>query len=407
MPLGSDLQDQPLRFGAFELDIQSGELRKHGHRIRTPNQSLQVLKVLLERPGEIVEREELYRKLWPNDVFVDFERSLNASVRKLRRSLRDSAAAPRYIETIPRRGYTFIGKLEEPQFSPTAVPVDGSVAENRTMLSTPESDVVPAQTARGRRTIAAWAAACLTLAGAAFSFHAYWGRNRSHFDWISIERVTATGDVTAAAISPDGRYVIYASSNRGRESLRMRQLATATEMELIPAADVSYRKLVFSPDGDLIYYVKDESGRLPSLYSKPLLGGAEKKILENVPGPGDLSPDGKSFTFIRNLASGESTLMVARVDGSEERKLAVRHHPSYFGSSGSPRRRGVPYLQTAGPAWSPDGTQIACCTFRSALTSGVAAIGFGDPDIHVAGRAGIVNNASIGRPGHNTASTRS
>jgi Tol biopolymer transport system component len=170
-------------------------------------------------------------------------------------------------------------------------------------------------------------------------------------------------------MSPDGRYVIYAASDGGRENLRLRQLATATEMEVIPAADVSYRKLVFSRDGSLIYYVKDENGRLPSLYSKPVLGGTERIISENVSGPGDLSPDGNNFAFIRKLPSGESALMVTNVDGSGERKLAARHHPAFFGSSGTPPRRGMPNLTVPGPAWSPDGKQIACPAAISAASS--------------------------------------
>jgi DNA-binding winged helix-turn-helix (wHTH) protein len=101
-----------IRFGPFEADFQSQELKKHGVRLRLPGQSFQILKVLVERPGELVTREELRQTLWPSDTFVDFEHSLNAAVNRLRECLGDDADNPRYIETLPRRGYRFIGAVE-------------------------------------------------------------------------------------------------------------------------------------------------------------------------------------------------------------------------------------------------------------------------------------------------------
>ena len=103
----------PVRFGAFELDLRAGELRKNGAKIKLQEQPLQVLGMLLERPGEAVTREELQRKLWSGDTFVDFEHSLNAAVKRLREALSDSADNPRFIETLPRHGYRFIAPLHE------------------------------------------------------------------------------------------------------------------------------------------------------------------------------------------------------------------------------------------------------------------------------------------------------
>ncbi|MGA2535765.1 MAG: winged helix-turn-helix domain-containing protein [Terracidiphilus sp.] len=101
--------EKPVRFGLFELDLKTRQLTKNGVNIRLAQQSIQVLSLLLEHPGEIVTREELRRHLWPSDVFVDFDHGLNKSVQKLRDALGDSAGSPRYIETIPRIGYRFIG----------------------------------------------------------------------------------------------------------------------------------------------------------------------------------------------------------------------------------------------------------------------------------------------------------
>jgi len=98
-----------LRFGAFDVDLDAGELRKQGLRLRLQEQPFQVLTALLERPGEVVTREELVRRLWPDGTFVDFDRGLNAAVTRLRQALSDSADAPKYVETVARRGYRFIG----------------------------------------------------------------------------------------------------------------------------------------------------------------------------------------------------------------------------------------------------------------------------------------------------------
>src|SRR6516162_1274964 len=99
------------RFGAFEINLQSRELRKNGIRMRLSGQPFQVLAVLIERAGEAVTREELQSKLWSADTFVDFDHGLNNAVARIREVLDDSSDTPRYVETIPRRGYRFIGTL--------------------------------------------------------------------------------------------------------------------------------------------------------------------------------------------------------------------------------------------------------------------------------------------------------
>src|SRR5215469_6717235 len=102
---------QAIRFGDFEVDLQSGQLRKHGLRIKLQDQPFQILAMMLERPGEVVTREELRERLWPSDTFVDFDHGLNNAVNRLREALNDSVEEPRFIETLPRRGYLFIAKV--------------------------------------------------------------------------------------------------------------------------------------------------------------------------------------------------------------------------------------------------------------------------------------------------------
>lgn len=100
------------RFGVFEADLSLGELRKSGRRVRLQEQPFQILVLLLERPGEIVPREEVRQKLWAADTFVDFDHSLNTAIKKVREALGDSASSPRYVETIARRGYRFLAAVE-------------------------------------------------------------------------------------------------------------------------------------------------------------------------------------------------------------------------------------------------------------------------------------------------------
>lgn len=100
------------RFGDFEADLRAGELRRHGHRLRVTGRPMQILALLLERPGELLTRKELQEKLWPADTFVDFEHGVNSAVQTLRRALCDSHKKPRFIETLPRRGYRFIAPVE-------------------------------------------------------------------------------------------------------------------------------------------------------------------------------------------------------------------------------------------------------------------------------------------------------
>jgi len=107
-----DAQGRRFRFGLYEVNESSGELRKNGDRLRLQEQPFQVLLMLLESPGEVISREELRERLWPADTFVDFDHSLNTAINKLREALGDTAGNPRFIETLPRRGYRFIAPVE-------------------------------------------------------------------------------------------------------------------------------------------------------------------------------------------------------------------------------------------------------------------------------------------------------
>src|SRR5260370_7540168 len=102
-----------LRFGLFELDRRARKLHKDGQRVRLQDQPFRVLEILLEKPGTLVTRQELRRRLWPTDINVEFEVGLNAAIKRLRLALGDSASHPRFIETVPKRGYCFIASVQD------------------------------------------------------------------------------------------------------------------------------------------------------------------------------------------------------------------------------------------------------------------------------------------------------
>ena len=120
VPVRSDNSSRIFRFGIFEVDLEAGDLRRNGFRVKLQEQPLLVLAALLERPGQIITREELKNKLWPADTFVDFDHSLNAAIKRLRDALGESADNPVFLETLARREYRFIGNVGNAAANPAA-----------------------------------------------------------------------------------------------------------------------------------------------------------------------------------------------------------------------------------------------------------------------------------------------
>src|SRR6266404_2303128 len=182
----TSIYPQRVRFGPFEADLETHELWKNGVKLKLGGQPFEILALLLNRPGQMVSREELQKEIWTADTFVDFNHGLNAAVNKLRETLSDSAEEPKYIETLPRRGYRFIGTIEnavselkagrampvtmEFVVPPPLMPVMAQ-AQTASMART-----VTVQDARvsTRRRLAAWVFAVAALAGGAVIVHRWW-----------------------------------------------------------------------------------------------------------------------------------------------------------------------------------------------------------------------------------------
>ena len=161
-------QTRRTRFGPYEVDLRSGEVHKHGIRLKLQDQPFQVLAILLERSGEVVTRDELRQKLWPADTFVDFDTGLNSAIKKLRDVLSDSADEPRYIETLPRRGYRFIAPVENGA-PPKSAPVELRVVPAPTLRKGP-------QLWYQRRVVVAAAIAALLAVAALVTWRVYFAR---------------------------------------------------------------------------------------------------------------------------------------------------------------------------------------------------------------------------------------
>jgi Tol biopolymer transport system component/DNA-binding winged helix-turn-helix (wHTH) protein len=352
-----------VRFGSFQMDFRRGELRRDGHRVKLQGQPFHVLSMLLQHPGEVVTREELRRKIWPQDTFVDFDTGLYTAVKKLRLALNDTAVNPRFIETISRRGYRFLMEVQPAEsatnnqhsvFSPATSQAGATAAEPGTAPAKP-ADSTPL-TRRIMLLTIAGLTVCLifVLLLAAYRLRSRPPKGQTTFEsagW-KMSRLTTVGNCYDAIISPNGEFVAYVQDAGGTQSLWLRQIATGSDSRLIAPGEHRYWGLTFSPGGEYIYYVASRPGgpgagarQDAALYRIALIGGPGIKLKEKLDSPVSFSPDGRLYAFVREDSSlHESTLMVASVDGDAERKLATSQLPDYFDF----------------PSWSPDGMTIAC-----------------------------------------------
>jgi TolB-like protein/DNA-binding winged helix-turn-helix (wHTH) protein len=158
-------RSRPVRFGTFEADLNTRELRKSGLRIKLQGQPFEILVMLLERPGELVTREDLQQRLWPTDTFVDFDHGVNAAMNRLREALGDSAENPRFVETVPRRGYRFIAPIDSQVSAPSGSSVAPAEGSSSTEISAATQVVSPASGKHGKIIAAALVAAIALALG--------------------------------------------------------------------------------------------------------------------------------------------------------------------------------------------------------------------------------------------------
>ena len=332
-----------VRFGAFEVDSTAGKLFKSGIPIKLQPQPVRVLLLLTERPGQVVTREEIQRCLWGDSTFVDFERGINFSINQIRGALSDNAEKPRYIETVPRVGYRFIAQLNGGSVSDSvaapaaATPSSGNLydwpAETRMATAAiPETPPIPRSHWRWIGVLSIAGAAVIALA-AVYGVHKWFSRNRNpDLQTVQITRLTDAGTAEDVAISPDGRYVIYALRDGEKQGLWLRQVATRSDVQILAPDTNGFHGLTFSPDGEYIYFVRSDKNDpfFKYLYSMPVLGGPPRKLATDVDSPVSFSPDGQQFVYEHCIpARNDLELKVVEAGGGES-LLATIHNASCF-----------------------------------------------------------------------------
>jgi DNA-binding winged helix-turn-helix (wHTH) protein/Tol biopolymer transport system component len=334
-----------VRFGPFELDPQSGELFKLGHKLNLHGQPIQVLSILLDRPGELITREEFCQRLWPQDTFVDFEHSLNTAIKKLRQTLDDDPDAPRYIETLPRKGYRFIAALE--------VEVDATAAPADDHHESPQSLPGPKLRWIGKLL----AAAVFLLIAAAVLYSIY--RPRTPVV-TSIHRLTSTAHQKGcSALVTDGTRVYFGEWFDGKSHLA--QIATTGgEVSYIDAPLIQTPCITdISSDGSELL-VADVSFNSMEVFNWIVLlpGGPARRI------PGQFYwgtwflPSSKRIVYTN--PSDLRSLLTVNSDGSEARPLMSL--PGETGSSVavSPDGNRIRFATSDGKMWESrlDGTGL-------------------------------------------------
>ncbi len=324
-----------VRFGLFELDLKAGQLSRNGSQLRLPQQPLQLLAALLERPGEIVTREELRQRLWASDVFVDFDHGLNKSVQKLREALGDSATSPRYIETIPRVGYRFIAPVKN-----GTLPLE-SAADIHTPQKSPDSPASPPAVPLAGNQRARWitsTAVVLVVACAAIAMYVALRPGPRTLQYTQL--TDFTDSASTPALSPDGHMLAFirgSSPFMSADEIYVKILPNGEARRVTSDASLKYN-LAFSPDGSQLAYTVMEDKSF-STYTVPVLGGDPHRLLSNAAGLSWLNSQQLLFSRIRSgLHLG---IVTETVTGGDFRELYYPPHERAMAhySYASPDRR--------------------------------------------------------------------
>lgn len=354
-PLAISSTESTIRFGLFELDLNSRQLMKNGARVRLPQQPIRILSILLERPGEIVTREELRRRLWPSDVFVDFDHGLNKAIQKLRDALGDSAGSPRYIETIPRVGYRFIAPVNGVRAIVDAQQETNGVLPERAPGSSPNGKIGEAGPRPWRWLVPAAGIVILAACAAVGIVVARWSHEPPKVVYTQL--TDFTDSAVAPALSPDGHMVAFIRGNGGflsTDEIYVKLLPNGEARRLTDDARPKYA-LAFSPDGSEITYTVLQ-GTVFSTYAVSALGGEPHLLLENAAGLEWLDPERVLFSEVRPGEGIHLGVVAATVTRSGLREIYFPAHQRGMAHASypSPDRRWALVVEMNGNGeWAP------------------------------------------------------
>jgi Tol biopolymer transport system component/DNA-binding winged helix-turn-helix (wHTH) protein len=318
-----------LRFGNFEVDFRSGELRKAGVKLKLGSQPFQVLTILLQHPGEVVTREELQKELWP-DTFVDVDHNLNTAINRIREVLDDSAVSPRFVETLPRRGYRFIAPVEG-----NGVPAPPTAQESGVRYRALRSAI--------------WIGAIAVLAVASVLIY-----KRLHPSapaaQRSLTRLTFDDGLQVGATwSPDSRFIAYSSNRGGKFDIWVQQVSGGDPVQITKGAGQNWQP-DWSPNGKYIAY-RSEAGE-GGLFIVPALGGAgmERRVASFGYYP-HWSPDSSQILFQTTQFAWLNRLYVVNLEGPPREvltQLASNRHVAAMSAAWHPDGR-ISALVNSGP----------------------------------------------------------
>ena len=321
-----------VRFGAFEVDLRAGELRKDGAKLKLTGQPFQVLTILLEQPGEVVTREELQKRLWP-DTFVDVDHNLNSAINKIREVLGDSAESPRFVETLPRRGYRFIAAVEG--VDPTLVSAANVGSGGR-----PES-----RTRRWVLRISLVFAAMVLLSVTGFFIQKREGAPGPSPQRALTRLTFDDGLQIGATWSPDGRFIAYSSNRGGKFDIWVQQVSGGDPVQITKGPGHNWQP-DWSPDGKFIAY-RSENGN-GGLFVVPALGGEglERRIAPFGYYP-RWSPDSSQILFQTQFTPLEVSdkFYVVQLDGGPPREVLAEFLARHK-------------LRPGSAAWHSDGKRV-------------------------------------------------
>jgi DNA-binding winged helix-turn-helix (wHTH) protein/Tol biopolymer transport system component len=373
-------RDRVFRFGPFELSERDGELRKSGVRIKLQEQPFLVLVELVGNSGKVVSREDLHKKLWTADTFVDFDVGLNSAIRKLRQALNDDAENPRYIETLAKRGYRFVAPVTEPTLSVPDSPskISDSILNDGAPDTSPDVGGYSRLTAvrewrRWYLALAVLAATALVIYGAVV-YRA--GLRKTHL--ATEQQVTANpqeAPIVAAVVSPDGRFVAYADTTgvyiRHIDTGEIRPLQLPEGFYAIPTGWFPDGTHLLLDSGEALYFLGPPSTKaIPSLWKVSLLGGSPQKLMDNA-SRGAVSPDGSKIAFFHADAEGSKEVWVMGSDGNNPRRIVEAAQPEASRNVGDLTINEVfTTVTVSGVAWSPDGGRLAYIRRFEAVSPG-------------------------------------